>query len=106
MDELLMEYREISVKIEDEKSRELDRLISSLAESILSEEKDNTEGSQEVIEEQNSTRMTYKHKITMLSLCCLRVSLSYQLMKNGDIQYEEQIKSIRRIMTSKTVYLI
>lgn len=93
MNELFMKYKEISVKIEDEKNRELDRLISSLAGIILSEENVNIEGTQEIVEEQDSTNMIYKHKVAMLSLCCLRVSLGYQLMKNGNSQYEEQIKS-------------
>lgn len=93
MNELLMKYKEISEKIENEKNRELDRLISSLAGIILSEENGNIEGKQEIIKEQDSTNMTFKHKVAMLSLCCLRVSLSYSLMKNGNIQYEKQIKS-------------
>lgn len=93
MNELLKKYKEISGKIEDEKNRELDRLISSLAGIVLSEEKRNIEGKQDIVEEQDSTGMTYKHKVAMLSLCCLRVSLNYQLMKNGNIQYKEQMKS-------------
>lgn len=78
-----LKYQQISNRINSKKEKESDRLISALAEMLLLNENNQ--------EEQDEAGLTFEHKIAMLSLCCLRVSVNHQLMQNGNYQYSKQM---------------
>lgn len=101
MNELLNEYKNVSDKIEKEKNDESDRLFSELAELMLAEEKGERRSAKK-----DRWNTTYQHKTAMLSLCCLRASINYQLLEMGNRQYEEQLQADLSEITDDVKWLV
>lgn len=86
-----LKYQEISNQINNKKQKESDRLISALAEMLLFDE-NNQEEPDEIMGGENEANFTFEHKVAMLSLCCLRVSVNHQLIGKRNYQYHNQLK--------------
>ncbi len=82
MQGLLEEYGAISDEIEEEKQREMDRLISDFASILLKEQgiNDDSEGGSNPDGEK-------WHKKAMLALLCLRIKINGSLIRAGSREY-------------------